>query len=243
MAAELDEMVTEFRNRPLDAGPYTYVWMDALTQKVREGGRIIKRRRRDRGRREPTLAVLAETTAELNLRTIARLAGVSPAQASRVLPELVSLGLVERRDVPPSALFTLVGDNVAARCVRTLSRARDDVLAELGKLAAAIDPSPVSTIVFGFFARGEAEARSDIDVVIVRPKRVVEDDDAWRASADAWRLAARRLTGNQVEVLEVAGADVVGRLRRPTGVWAEIVRDGFVIEGLTIEELGSRRGV
>lgn len=41
MAAELDEMVTEFRNRPLDAGPYTYVWMDALTQKVREGGRIV----------------------------------------------------------------------------------------------------------------------------------------------------------------------------------------------------------
>ena len=41
MAAELDGVVTEFRNRPLDAGPYTYVWMDALTQKVREGGRII----------------------------------------------------------------------------------------------------------------------------------------------------------------------------------------------------------
>ena len=41
ITGELDEMVTEFRNRPLDAGPYTYVWMDALTQKVREGGRII----------------------------------------------------------------------------------------------------------------------------------------------------------------------------------------------------------
>src|SRR5690606_19942496 len=41
MAAELDEMVTEFRNRPLNAGPYTYVWMDALTQKAREGGRIV----------------------------------------------------------------------------------------------------------------------------------------------------------------------------------------------------------
>ena len=41
MAGELDEVVTQFRNRPLDAGPYTYVWMDALTQKVREGGRII----------------------------------------------------------------------------------------------------------------------------------------------------------------------------------------------------------
>jgi transposase-like protein len=41
MAGELDELVAEFRNRPLENGPYTYVWMDALTQKVREGGRII----------------------------------------------------------------------------------------------------------------------------------------------------------------------------------------------------------
>ena len=38
MAAELDEMVAQFRSRPLDAGPYAFVWIDALTQKVREGG-------------------------------------------------------------------------------------------------------------------------------------------------------------------------------------------------------------
>ena len=41
LAKDLDEMVTDFRNRPLDAGPYTYVWADALTMKVREGGRIV----------------------------------------------------------------------------------------------------------------------------------------------------------------------------------------------------------
>ncbi|MDA0647669.1 IS256 family transposase [Nonomuraea ferruginea] len=41
MARELDEMVADFRNRPLDAGPYTFVWIDALTQKVREGGRTV----------------------------------------------------------------------------------------------------------------------------------------------------------------------------------------------------------
>lgn len=41
MAQSLDEAVTSFRNRPLDAGPYTYLWVDALTQKVREGGRIV----------------------------------------------------------------------------------------------------------------------------------------------------------------------------------------------------------
>ncbi|MGW7572342.1 IS256 family transposase, partial [Streptomyces tendae] len=41
MAKHLDEQVTAFRNRPLDTGPYAFVWVDALTQKVREGGRII----------------------------------------------------------------------------------------------------------------------------------------------------------------------------------------------------------
>ncbi len=41
MAKSLDVQVEAFRSRPLDAGPYTYVWLDALTQKVREGGRIV----------------------------------------------------------------------------------------------------------------------------------------------------------------------------------------------------------
>ncbi|QOV34565.1 IS256 family transposase [Streptomyces ferrugineus] len=41
MARHLDEQVAAFRNRPLDQGPYAFVWVDALTQKVREGGRII----------------------------------------------------------------------------------------------------------------------------------------------------------------------------------------------------------
>jgi putative transposase len=41
MAKHLDARVAEFRNRPLDQDPYTFVWLDALTQKVREGGRVV----------------------------------------------------------------------------------------------------------------------------------------------------------------------------------------------------------
>jgi putative transposase len=41
LARELDEMVADFRGRPLDGGPYTFCWIDALTQKVREGGRTV----------------------------------------------------------------------------------------------------------------------------------------------------------------------------------------------------------
>jgi len=42
MAAELDDHVNQFRHRPLDAaGPFTFVAADALTMKVREGGRVV----------------------------------------------------------------------------------------------------------------------------------------------------------------------------------------------------------
>jgi transposase-like protein len=41
MAAELDAQVAEFRSRPLEAGPYTFVAADALVLKVREGGRVV----------------------------------------------------------------------------------------------------------------------------------------------------------------------------------------------------------
>ena len=39
--SELDAHVEDFRTRPLDQGPYTFVAADALTMKVREGGRVI----------------------------------------------------------------------------------------------------------------------------------------------------------------------------------------------------------
>ena len=42
MAAELDEQIASFRHRPLDqAGLFTFVAADALTMKVREGGRVV----------------------------------------------------------------------------------------------------------------------------------------------------------------------------------------------------------
>jgi putative transposase len=40
ICAELDDAVAAWRSRPLDAGPYPFVWIDALSIKVREGGRV-----------------------------------------------------------------------------------------------------------------------------------------------------------------------------------------------------------
>ena len=41
MAKDLDTQVADFRHRPLDQGPYTFIAADALVLKVREGGRVV----------------------------------------------------------------------------------------------------------------------------------------------------------------------------------------------------------
>jgi predicted nucleotidyltransferase len=183
------------------------------------------------------LAVLAEVSTELNLRTIARLSGVSPAQASRILPALVDLGIVERRDVAPSALFRLVEDNVAGRAVLSIARAPRAVLNELGDAAIRLVPAPVSVVIFGSFARGEAGAASDLDVLMVRPRAVDHDDESWGLAVDSWRQRARRLTGNPVEVLEVGEAEVGDLLQSGRPLWADILRDGVLIAGRALRDM------
>jgi predicted nucleotidyltransferase len=183
------------------------------------------------------LAVLVETSAELNLRALARLSGVSLAQASRVLPGLVSLGMVERREVPPAAMFRVVPDHVAVRAVMELSRARDVVLGELGGLAAKLSRPPVSVIVFGSLARGVAGVESDIDVVVVRPAAVGEDSEAWRHEVEAWRQEARRLAGNTVEIVEVGEGEIGRLLRSRRPIWRDVVRDGVVVYGTSLVSL------
>jgi predicted nucleotidyltransferase len=183
------------------------------------------------------LAVLTETTAELNLRTLARLAGVSVAQASRVLPGLVELGLVERREVPPSSQFRLVRTNVAAQAILAIAGAQETVFTEISRLVEGLTVRPASVILFGSFARGEADRASDLDVVIVRPSAVGEDSDAWADSIDQWRTSVHALTGNRVDILEVGSQEAASRLAADHPLWQDIRREGRVVFGLSLDDL------
>lgn len=189
------------------------------------------------------LAVLAQTTAELNLRTVARLAGVSAAQASRVLPTLVELGLVERQEVPPSSLFGLNRENVAAQWVIELSRSHQLALDQIGAAVSHLVPSPTSVIIFGSFARREADKYSDIDVVVVRPGTVEEDDVGWGEGVEQFRRRVRSITGNPAEIIEICEADASGKLAGSQSLWADVAREGIVIHGRSVADLVGAVGV
>jgi predicted nucleotidyltransferase len=185
------------------------------------------------------LGVLARNNAELSMRAVARLAGVSPQQSSVVLGHLIELGLVDRRDVPPVALVRLSPDNLAAQTVAALAGLRQTVLDRLTDFAALISPAPASLVVFGSFARGQAGAASDLDVLVVRPAGVPGDDDGWTDSLGAWTDRARRIVGNPVNLVEVSADELPELLSRPTpSLWSEIVTDGVVLLGAPINTVG-----
>jgi predicted nucleotidyltransferase len=150
------------------------------------------------------------------------------------------LGIVERREVPPVALVRLASDNVAAQLIAALAELQRNVLVRLTELAASITPAPTSLIVFGSFARGQAGAASDLDVLAVRPTGTASDDDRWTDSLGVWTDRARQTVGNPVNLLEVDDDELCELLRRPApSLWSEIASEGLVLIGAPLGAAGA----
>jgi hypothetical protein len=126
--------------------------------------------------------------------------------------------------------------------VRALARSRDIVLAELRESAAAIAPAPMSLAVFGSFARGEADADSDLDVVAVREATAGPDDDRWGAALERWRHGARQLTGNPVNLIELEEGEAAELIETRRPPWDEIAREGVTLAGKPLAEWSNTDG-
>ena len=185
------------------------------------------------------LGALARAGAPLNLRTLARLAGISAGQASRVLPRLVELGVVRRTEVPPAALFELPAQNFAAQLVRNPSDAQGALRQEMRRTTAKLSPAPASVVLFGSAATGEAHAGSDIDVLIVRSSDDA-DDDVWTTALMKWVSRIRDFSGNPVNVIEENEEDIPRLLRSSGGLWETIRNDGVVLTGKPLDELAQK---
>jgi predicted nucleotidyltransferase len=186
------------------------------------------------------LAVLAQTESELTMRGVAELAGVSPQQASVVLRRLVDLRMVERRDMPPIAMVRLVRENLAAELIVALARLRDEAFARLRRSAAEIEPAPASLVVFGSFVRGDADARSDVDVLVVRPKLTADALDVWTDSLGRWADRASRTLGNPVNLVEASAEELPDLLAQEApSLWSDIATEGVVLVGSSLADLAA----
>jgi predicted nucleotidyltransferase len=161
---------------------------------------------------------------ELSTSDAARIADVSNQQASRVLAQLVELGIVERREVPPAVVYQPVEGNFVVGLLLQLCNARTAILEQAARSALKIRPAPLLLGVFGSVARGTSDALSDIDILVVRPVEADENGD-WYESLDRWRADLEAFAGTRVNTVEVSADEAAVREAAPDRFWAEIRRD------------------
>jgi predicted nucleotidyltransferase len=180
------------------------------------------------GARGRLLGALIYSGSELSTADAARLSDVSAPQASRVLAQLVDLGIVERRDVPPAVIYRPVAGNAVIAMLTELCVLRNRVIEFARQSASQIVPTPVRLAVFGSVARGTSGAESDIDIVAVRPSQADEDDN-WVESLGRWSAGLEAFSGSRINVLEI-GIDEWRVLDlNERSLWRDINQDEVVL--------------
>ncbi len=127
----------------------------------------------------------------------------SPDGVRKVLERLVGQGIVLEDHHAHATLFALNREHVAAEAIVSVAMARARVVE---RIVGAVEAGTISWLhasLFGSFARGEATADSDIDVLFVRDSADGVLNDDREAFVDGLSQSIRRWTGNRAQIVDL----------------------------------------
>lgn len=186
--------------------------------------------------RARVVTVLAGTEQGLTGRRIAVLAEGSVAGVAKVLDGLVSAGLVHRVEAGSANLYYLNRHHLAAPAAVILAGMRHELVARFAASFDAFTHPPASAVLFGSAARGDGDADSDIDLLLVRPRDVAEDETRWVADVERLGRHVLAWTGNVLNVVEYGLAELGSR----SVFLAEAGSEGLLLYGADLRTLRRR---
>lgn len=178
------------------------------------------------------LSVLAGTTRPLTGRQIARLASHGSDRGLRLaLNRLADQGVVDSVEAPPAVLYSLNRDHIATPVVLQLAGLRTELLRRLRTAIGAWEVPAVHASMFGSAARGDGDAGSDIDLLLVRAASVDAEDPDWREQLQRLAGAAERWTGNHVAISEIAEQQLRRLAAERPPIVDELEQDAITLAG------------
>jgi len=219
----------------------------------------------------PVLAVLAGAGKPM---TVGEVAALMPRGSEigvrKSLARLVEQGIVRATEMGRNRVHELNRDHVAAPVAEALAGLRLVLWKRLRSTLGSWNPKPVYGCVFGSAARGDGDAHSDIDLLLVRAPAAGETDprrssgglaeivagyasefmasqlterqlSKWGRQVDQLRGLVSGWTGNPLQVLEMSVFEWSDHRRRRTGLYTEIDRDGIQVAG-DVSWISSRAG-
>ena len=188
------------------------------------------------------LGVLARTSEPMTGRRIATLTRprFSQSRVNRVLGELARDGIADVDVRPPASYYRLNREHVAAPGILALASMWQTLLDRIQTSLSQWPTQPVATWLFGSAARAEADAASDLDVLIVRPDHL-SDDETWHERLDDLADQVRRWSGNACELLVLTESELQAALRRSDRLVDELRRDAIHLAGAQPHAMLGRR--
>ena len=206
------------------------------------------------------LAVLAVSGKPLTAGQVAgQAARGSEIGIRRSLARLVEQGIVRATLMGRNQVHELNRDHVAANIAEALADLRAEVWRRMREEVARWRPVPLLACVFGSAARGDGDASSDIDLLLVHPpfpgeqkpaavraslwkQLVATETDApelWEAQVDRLRDLVERWTGNSLQVVDLSFPEWRHPATSSRRLLTEIDRDG--VELMKAKALGVGR--
>jgi len=185
----------------------------------------------------PVIEVLAGTTRTLTGREVHRLAGVGSVRGVRlVLARLVAQGLVIAEERGGAILYVGNRDHLAWSALESLAHVRSTLLDRIAADVAAWPIAPAHVSLFGSAARGDGDAASDIDLLIVHPERV-GTLDRWDEQVDRLREGVHAWTGNRCQAVDIGRTRLWEHVRARDPIVAAWLADGLLVFGEPLEQL------
>jgi hypothetical protein len=152
----------------------------------------------------PVLEVLARTTRPLTGREVHSLAEVGSANGIRLaLSRLVEQGVV-LADHHASAVFYLANrEHLVWPAVEILTGLRAALKDRIRQTLASWKLPPIHASLFGSAARSDGDVSSDIDMFLVRPGDIDEEDSPWAEQVDELRQQVHTWTGNRCQTFQL----------------------------------------
>lgn len=182
------------------------------------------------------LEVLAGTTRPITGREIARLSGGSVSGVRLVLQRLVHHGLVEREERANSSFYTANRDHLAWPAISELLKLGMTLESKMRELIASWEVQPLSLSIYGSVARGEADADSDIDLLVIEPPRVA-DHREWDTQVHELASAVESWTGNRVQLTMLTHEGLLERVRASDAIVSSWRTDARTLAGLELRKL------
>lgn len=183
------------------------------------------------------LRFLVKSQAQLNGREIAKNVGLSHVKVHTALKDLTSQGVVNMRSVGSSLVYWLNENHFLVKgIIRPAFEKEEGVFGQITKiiLSNIKPPRPLSIILFGSFAKGDASADSDIDVVIVYCRKNKELISKELSEAEK---KITLLFGNHLASVPMAIGEFQKKLKKKDVFINEVIRTGKVIYGKNISEI------